>query len=407
MNTKNKRWLYVAIGVVVLLFAGLVYAWSILSSPLAAYFNTWTKAQMSLTFTICMGFFCVGGLTGGLANKKIDVKLHVWISSVLFLIGFLVASRAQDPAVLYLGYGVLCGLASGLVYNAVMSTVSGWFPDKQGLVSGILLMGFGISSFLVGKIYQAVTPSGEGIDAWRNSFFMFGIIIFVVMGFCGFFFVKPTEEDLQEIGVGAKKQVSGSDCDMTPGQMLSTSAFWLYFVWAVLLSAAGLALISQASGVAAEVGEGIDPGTIATVVGLISIFNGIGRVIFGGMFDKMGRGKTMAVITLAFLVSVGVLVLALMIKSFFLIVAGFICTGFSYGGINPTNSAFISAYFGRRHYPVNFSIINMNLLISSFGSTVAGILYDKSGSFLSTFLMMIGAAVLAFVCSALIRKPNM
>lgn len=406
---KTRRWMYAAAGVVVLLLAGLVYAWSVLSSPIAVYFADWSKAQLSLTFTICMGFFCVGGFLGGLANRKVNVKIHVWVSAVLFFVGFFIASRAQSPAVLYLGYGVLCGFASGLVYNAVMSTVSAWFPDKQGLISGLLLMGFGISSFVVGKIYQAVTPSGEGIDAWRNSFFLFGVIILVIMAVCGFFFVKPTEEEQRMLGAGAKKSASGSGSDMTPVEMISTSAFWLYFAWAVLLSAAGLALISQASGVASEVagaGGGVSAGTIATVVGLISIFNGIGRVIFGGMFDKLGRGKTMFIITAAFLVSVGILVLALIQKSFFLIVAGFICTGFSYGGINPTNSAFISAFFGRKNYPVNFSIINMNLLVSSFGSTVAGMLYDRSGSYLSTFLMMIGAAAVAFVCSGLIRKPK-
>ena len=414
MSRKKNRKLYAAAGVIVLLLAGLVYAWSVLSSPIAAYFTDWSKAQLSLTFTICMGFFCVGGFAGGLANQKVNVKIHVWVSAAVFFVGFLIASRAQNPGMLYLGYGVLCGFASGLVYNAVMSTVSAWFPDKQGLISGLLLMGFGISSFVVGKIYQAVTPSGAGIDAWRNSFFLFGVIILVVMGVCGFFFAKPEEGDLQKIlceekdlGAGIQKQsVNQADHDMTTLQMLSTSAFWLYFTWAVLLSAAGLALISQAGGVAMEAGDGVDPGTIATVVGLISIFNGIGRVIFGGMFDRLGREKTMFIITAAFLVSVGILVAALLQKSFFLIIVGFICTGFSYGGINPTNSAFISAFFGRKHYPVNFSMINMNLLLSSFGSTIAGLLYDKSGSFLSTFMMMIGAAVAAFVCSALIRRPE-
>ena len=444
MSGKNRRWLYAAAGVIVLLLAGLVYAWSVLSAPVAAYFPEWSKAQLSLTFTICMGFFCIGGFLGGLANRRIPVRIHVWASAVLFFIGFLIASRAQSVGVLYAGYGVLCGFASGLVYNAVMSTVSGWFPDKPGLISGLLLMGFGISSFLVGKIYQAVTPSGVGVEAWRNSFFAFGALILVVMGVCGFFFVKPTAKDLEGLAgpagggraagkapaagkasaegkASAKGKASvtgkapvlgkaagsvGSQAqDWAPMEMLRTSSFWLYFAWAILLSAAGLALISQATGVASEVGQGVDAGTIATVVGLISVCNGIGRVIFGGMYDRMGRGKTMAVITGAFLISVCVLVFALIQKSFGVITVGFICTGFSYGGINPTNSAFISDYYGRTHYPVNFSIINMNLLVSSFGSTIAGMLYDRSGSFLSTFLAMIGAAVLAFVCSVLIKKP--
>ncbi len=187
MNKKMNRWTYAVVGVIVLLLAGLVYAWSVISSPVAAYFTEWTKAQLSLTFTICMGFFCVGGFVGGLLNGKINVKFSVWASALFFFLGFLIASRANSTSVLYLGYGVFCGFASGLVYNAVMSTMLGWFPDKQGMVSGILLFGFGFSSFLVGKVYQAVTPSGEGVTAWRNTFFMFGILLLVVIAVCGFF----------------------------------------------------------------------------------------------------------------------------------------------------------------------------------------------------------------------------
>lgn len=408
MKVETKRWLYAAVGVIALLLAGMVYAWSVMSSPIAAYFPDWTKAQISMTFTIVMGFFCIGGFLGGLLSKKIDVRFHVWFAAVLFFVGFFLASRANSLGALYAGYGVLCGFASGLVYNAVISTVSSWFPDKRGLISGILLMGFGISSFVVGKVYSAVTPSGEGVDAWRNSFFVFGVIVLVILIVCGFFIVKPKEEELKILkkGGGAKKSNAISDIDFKTVDMMRTSSFWLYFIWAVLLSAAGLALISQASGVATEVGPNVAAGTIATVVGLISVFNGIGRVIFGGMFDKLGRAKTMLIITAAFIVSVGILVLALMQKSFPLIVAGFICTGFSYGGINPTNSAFISAFYGQKYFPVNFSIINMNLLVSSFGSTIAGMLYDRSGSFLSTFIAMIAAGVLALVCMALIRKPK-
>lgn len=337
MNKKMNRWTYAVVGVIVLLLAGLVYAWSVFSSPIAAYFSDWTKAQLSLTFTICMAFFCVGGFVGGLLAGKVDVKINVWASAVLFFVGFFLASKSTSTTMLYLGYGVLGGFASGLVYNAVMSTVSRWFPDKPGLISGILLMGFGFGSFFVGKIYQAMTPAGPGIDAWRNTFFIFGIVLLVVIAVCGMFFVKPTAEDLAEIKVekaGGKKSGSAGS-EMTPMEMLKTTSFWIYFIWAILLSAAGLALISQASGVAMEVGPGVDPSTIATVVGLISICNGIGRVVFGGLFDKIGRGKTMSLISICFVVSVGVLVLALTQKNFMLIVVGFIWHRFFLWRCNP------------------------------------------------------------------------
>lgn len=356
-----------------------------------------------------MAFFCIGGFVGGLLAGKVNVKINVWASAILFFIGFFIASRSSTTTMLYLGYGVLGGFASGLVYNAVMSTISRWFPDKPGLISGILLMGFGFGSFFVGKVYQAMTPAGPGVDAWRDTFFIFGIVLLAAIGVCGLFFVKPTAEDLAKLKVeGPVKKSNNKEegIEAAPAEMLKTTSFWLYFVWAILLSAAGLALISQATGVATEVGPDVDASTIATVVGLISICNGIGRVCFGGLFDKIGRGRTMTLISVAFIVSVSILVLALTQKSFTLIIVGFICTGFSYGGVTPTNSAFISAFYGRKNYPVNFSIINMNLLIASFGSTIAGMLYDASGSFLSTFFMMIGAGVLAVVCNLFIRSPK-
>ena len=147
-----SRWIYVAVGCVVLLFSGLVYAWSVLSGPIAAEFPHWSTAQLSLTFTIVMSFFCLGGLTCGALSARISPRIFLWISALLFLAGFLLTASMRSLPMLYVGFGVVCGLASGFSYNAVLGTVGAWFPDKQGLVSGILLMGFGLSSFLIGKL---------------------------------------------------------------------------------------------------------------------------------------------------------------------------------------------------------------------------------------------------------------
>lgn len=149
-----NRWVYAIVGVIVLLFAGLVYAWSVLSTPIGAEFTGWTKAQLSLTFTLVMILFCIGSLLCGLLAGRLSAKNAVRLGAVLFLAGFFIASRCQSPLTLYLGFGVLCGLGSGLSYNAVMSTMVRWFPDRPGLISGVLLMGFGGGSFLIGKLYQ-------------------------------------------------------------------------------------------------------------------------------------------------------------------------------------------------------------------------------------------------------------
>ena len=392
-----NRWVYAIVGVIVLLFAGLVYAWNVLSTPIAAEFADWSKAQLSMTFTIVMIMFCIGSLLCGLLTGKLSAKMAVRIGAVLFLLGFFLASRTQSLAMLYIGFGVLCGLSSGLCYNAVMSTMVRWFPDRPGLISGVLLMGFGGGSFIIGKLYQAWTP--VEIGGWRASFLVMGIIIFVVLAICSFFFVAPGADFVAPAAKNSKAAVKIAGKEYKPLEMVKKPSFWLYYVWAIALSAAGLALISQASGVVWEASASQTAGAVATIVGLISICNALGRVLFGGMYDKYGRSLSMQLVNILFIITSGVLILALAAKSVVVVIIGFILGGLAYSGITPTNSAFCRAYFGPVNYPVNFSLINSNLIFASFGSTVSGALFDASGSYNVTFFLIIGLAVVGILCS--------
>ena len=402
---KMNRWAYAVIGVVTLLFAGLIYAWSVMSKSIAASRPDWTATQVSLTFTIVMALFCTGGLIAGLLSKKINPKLYIIASGVFFAAGFFIASLTGDsPALLYIGFGVICGLGAGFAYNTVLSTMSQWFPDKQGLISGILLMGFGLSSFIIGKVYAAVTPS-DGSDQWKMTFRILGIVVLVVMLICFNFFVKPSE-DYKVPGAAAKKVVRESALDIPPTEMVKKPTFWLYYIWAILLSAAGLVLVSQASGIATQVGPNVSDGNIATVVGLISILNGIGRVIFGAIYDKKGYRMAMVLDMIVVVIAALTLILALTTGNFLFIVIGFLIGGLGYGGVMPTNSAIISDFFGRTNYPVNYSLVNTNLIIASFASTIAGKLYDASQSYMAPIMMMIGVTVVGFIVSLGIRRPK-
>ena len=270
-------------------------------------------------------------------------------------------------------------------------------------------MGFGLGSFIIGKVYQAYTPAGIG--GWRTSFLVLGVILFVVLAVGGFFFVRPPAGYLPQGAANAKDDkadaalVAGERPNLTPVEMVRKPSFWLFFAWAILLFAAGLAVIAQGTGVVGQVGAGtVDAGTTATIVGLISIFNGIGRVIFGGLFDRVGQRITMLIVDGAFFISVLIVIAAIMLSSLPVLVVGFICCGLSYGGITPTNSAFANAFYGPKHYPVNYSIVNLNLIFASFGGTLSGMLFDASGSYLSTFVALLVAIAVGTVCTVLIKK---
>jgi OFA family oxalate/formate antiporter-like MFS transporter len=382
-----------------LIFAGFVYGWSVYGASIGADFPEWSKAQLSLTFTICMACFCLGGFFAGSLSKRVNVRINIFIAAALFLACFLIASRADSLAVLYAGYGVLGGFGSGFAYNAVMSTITKWFPDKPGLISGLLLMGFGSSSLILGSVFTAVTPAETG--AWRGTFLVMGIITAAVLAASSFFFKPPPPGTVPTAKAKAK---SGGGRDYAPSEMIRSSNFWLFFLWAILISGIGLAVISQAKVFASIIGRDVSDGVLTFTVGLISVCNGLGRLIFGWLFDKLGWRTTMVAVNGAAFISVGVLFTALATGQFWLVVLGFIVTGISYGGAPTMCSAVIGGFFGAKNYPVNFSIINMNLLVASFSGTLAGALYDASGSYNSTLIAVGCSAAIAFAVLFFIRE---
>jgi len=398
-----KRWLYVVVGVLALMICGIDYAWSVLSGPIAAEFPQWTTAQLSVTFTLVMIFFCVGNLAGGVLYGKLKEEYALWITAGLFLLGFYTGSKAYSLALLYLSIGVVCGFASGFGYNMVMSASNRWFPEKPGLISGILLMGFGSSSSLFGKFFQRITP--ESIGAWRHSYVLLGLIAFFCMLFCGFVLGKARRASFPDPADSKKKiRINPVAVDVPTGVMMRMHSFWLFYLWAVLQGICGLALISQGQNIALEVAPHTDLAHVASIVGLISIFNGLGRVIVGVIYDRWGREASMQTVNAASLFTGIACLIALKTGSLVPLAAGFIAGGISYGGIAPVNSESIRTYFGRSYYGRNLSILVTNMFFGSLGSTAAGAIYDFSHSYLGVYLLIGALGLSGIVVSRMIRS---
>jgi len=323
--------------------------------------------------------------------------MNIRISAALFLASFFLTSRMHSLPALYITYGVLGGSASGFTYNSVLNAVPRWFPDRPGLISGVLLMGFGASSMVIGALYTAVTPAGFG--AWRHTLALFGVAMAAILLGASFYLRPPRPE---EITAGAAGRSSAARSRM-PGEMMRHPPFWFFFLWAILTTAVGLIVISQARSLARAAAPAISPGTLSLAVGLISVCNGLGRILFGGLFDKI-KEKTLWLVALCDLLGVGALALA-MRGSLALLVAGFMIVGLGYGGTPPMNAAVVKDFYGLDHYPVNFSIINMNMLPASFASTVSGMMYDASGGFRGILLLLTGILAAALAVTAFVRRP--
>ena len=174
-----KRYFYAILGMMMMFLAGAVYAWSIICIPIKTEFAMWSTASISTCFTICMIMFCLGGILNAWILNRYKLCLSIVLCIILYCSGVGIAVLCQGNIInLYIGFGVMIGLAMGITYNTVMGNIVLWFPECTGFISGILLMSIGLGSFSLGKIYQAAISSGY--LQWRMLFIIYGVLILII-----------------------------------------------------------------------------------------------------------------------------------------------------------------------------------------------------------------------------------
>ena len=401
-NKLNIRWFYLVIGVIAMLFAGVLYAWSILKSPLTSEFG-WGASQLALNFTLAMSFFCIGGLLGAQISKRLGHRIALIIAGILSASGFIITASLHDSSVvmLYVSYGVLAGMGIGIAYNVLIATVSAWFPDKKGLCSGCLMMGFGASALILGNIANKLFNSDFG---WRSTYILLGIAICVIMAISAFLLQKPSQQIIfpKQNSKSAKTE-DFEQQDFTSIQMLARPSFWLAFICISFLAAVGSSVISFAKDLALSVKA---PESLAvSLVGVLSVCNGLGRIITGALFDTLGRRKTMICANILTIGASTVTLLAVYLGSLPLCIAGLCLTGMSYGACPTITSAFTSSFFGMKYFSTNMALMTFTVMGGSLIATLSNKILEVTGGYSATFIMLLLLSSIALVLNVFIRRP--
>lgn len=399
----SARWSYMAVGVIAMLFAGILYAWSILKSPLASEFG-WSASALALNFTIAMSFFCIGGLLGARISKSKGHRIALLASGALSALGFGLTSilLGTSIALLYITYGVLAGLGIGIAYNVVIATVSAWFPDKKGLCSGCLMMGFGASALVLGNVADSMFKSTLG---WRTTYVILGLAICVIVVLAGLILKKP--DPSLELPKPKTSKSSASENfeqkDYTSKEMLLRPSFWMAFIAISFLAAVGSSVISFAKDLALSVKA---PESLAvSLVGVLSICNGLGRILTGAIFDTIGRRKTMLCANVLTIFAAAVTLLAVSIGSLPLCITGLCLTGISYGACPTITAAFTSSFFGMKHFSSNMALMTFTVMGGSLIATVSNKVLEATGGYNATFVMLLALTVVALILNCFIKKP--
>ena len=402
-QSLSRRWGVLAAGVVAMLFAGIIYAWSILKVPFASELAYDSKA-LALNFTLTMSFFCVGGLLSTLLVKWLGVRLTLMLSGTLAGGGFVLSSllQAGQIGVLYLTYAFMAGLGIGIAYIVIISTVNAWFPDKRGTSTGVLMMGFGASSLVLGNLANSLFESTLG---WRNTYIVVGIAIALTLILTSLAIRHPDDTvTLPSPRPKAHMRAESFEVrDYAPTEMIRRFSFWRAFVAFTCITAVGSSVISFARDLALSVGA--EAALATTLVGVLSVCNGLGRIITGATFDAMGRRFTMIASNVLAIAAASITLLAVGIGSLPLCIAGLCLTGMSYGTV-PTNcSAFMAAFYGTKHFGTNLSLGNFNLMLASFMATACSALQVSTGSYTLPFTVLLAMASVALVLNISIRRP--
>ena len=387
-----------------MLFSGVLYAWSILKVPFATDYG-WSASVLARNFTLTMCFFCLGAFFGSLICKKAGVRITLIIAGALVGTGFSATGllSADTPALLYLTYAVLAGSGIGISYNVVVSTVNAWFPDKKGFCSGCLMMGFGISTLLLGNLISKFFEMPS--IGMSKAYIILGVVIGVVLVISGLVLRRPGADVVfpeAKVKKSAKKE-SFEARDFTTKEMLKSFTFWRAFAFMALITAVGNSVISFARDLVLSVDAA--PALATTLVGVLSIFNGVGRILTGAVYDKMGRKLTMLASNILTILAAGLTLVAVSISSLPLCIVGLCLTGISYGSCPTMTSAFTASFYGTKYFPTNYSLTNFNLIIASFIANASNSLLISSGGYTAPFILLLALSVGALGLNFTIRKP--
>jgi len=379
---------------------GAGYAWSVFRIPLNKEFG-WSISAVSLTFTI--SWFCLGATSvlGGFWLNKSGPRLVAMVAGLLWGGGVFLASFAANKLwLLYISYGVIGGFGLGMGYIVPVAVLVKWFPDRRGLITGIAVGGFGAGSLiaapLAGKLMQTV-----GV---MPAFAYLGIAYAVVAMSGGYFMQLPPQGWRPQGWAPSATQIAQrSDRDYTLGEALKTWQWWALCALMSINTIAGISVVSQAAPMFQEIGK-VSAATAASFVGIISLANGLGRVLWAWISDVIGRKAAFFSMYL---------IQAMLFWTFhsissptLLLVISFtilVCYGGGYG-ITP---AFAADYFGPLHVGPIYGLMLLPWAFpAAFGPLLFAYLRQSTGGYNDGLYLIAGVLTVATIVPLLVSPPH-
>jgi OFA family oxalate/formate antiporter-like MFS transporter len=404
--SPNTRWIQLLLGLVcMIVISSPQYVWALFTQPLTTGLGA-SLPELQITFSILIVVQTFLSPWQGVLIDRFGPRLLLSIGVLVTGLCWILAAQASSLTTLYLTYGLLGGVGTGIVYVGVIGHMVQWFPDKRGLATGLVAAGYGVGALLTTFPIATVLRESTYEDALTRFGLIFGIVGLVAAQ--GLRRPDAAWQMAWNRRARAARRVSTTPSDLSPIQMLGTRIFWLMFVMMTMMSTTGLMVTSQMGaftrdfGMASVLVWGLP--LLPLALSLDRITNGATRPFFGWVSDRYGRENTMLI---AFALEGTAMTLWLLSREhavLFVLLSGLVF--FGWGEIFSLFPSTLTDTFGTRHATANYGCLYMAQGIGSvLGGPVAALLHDSTGSWIPVFAVIIAMDFTTAALAIGVLKP--
>ena len=409
---SEGRLRFAAAAVFMQILLGVIYSWSIFRGPLAQL-HQWTKGETIAPYRYSLLAFAAGMILAGFWQDRKGPRVVATVGGFLLGTGCLLAAWVGDTVGgLIVAYGVVAGAGVGFAYVTPIATCIKWFPDKRGMIVGLAVMGFGVGPLVFGPLVETLIGSDPARfhETIPRTFLILAAIFYVgVIGAAQVYRVPPPGWRPEGWSPPTGR---GATIDLPPRSMIRTWQF--YALWAVyfLGTSVGLTAIGEATPLLREMASTSAVMTAGAALGVMSVFNGVGRLAWGTVSDQFGRKRTALVMCVVSAIAcMGFLRFA---EGFWMLLAGLCLAAFAYGGYLALMPSFTADYFGPRSVGANYG-----LMFSAWGvcgfvvpGYFAGIMdrarlaNDLASGYQEVYWKLAVLAIAGMAITAMLRQPS-
>lgn len=381
MNLESRRWVSLVACILASMCAGLAYSWSIFLKPLISIFH-WSASDTALSFTLLMSTAAITAIFAGKAQDKFQPRTVILVGGILFGCGLASIGFIQSLAQMYICV-VIAGIGLGAVYpGGTMSNMIKFFPEKSGLISGLVSAGYGIGPVVWAPVSVALLGKYGIITTMKILGIVFLVIIVLLSRL-----VKTCPLDFKPSGwtpVQSKsKGLAVTDKDWK--QMLRDPLFWPLALTFTLGEITGMMTVGHASPMAQEI-LNITPVDAAAVVSILAVAMTLGKIAWGVISDKIGRYPVIILLTV--LGGTGMATMTA-ISSYVPFICVTVVIGFCYGGFLSVMAPLTADLFGQKNLPINYGLMFLTVAIAAYvGPTLASVVVEaNNGSYTQAFII--------------------